>query len=242
MNSKKEKSALPNVETRRGGETTSCARFASGTSPEVQCLKAENSHTGASSDCVPNEKVQWFVLRATYGRTQKALDILKKANVETYLPMHYVVKEIDGKRKRFYEPLLPNIIFARMTRLKSHEFVKEPAPTASWLKYFTDKTKPIEESTGLNPPVIISDREMENFIKACEVPNEHSGMMPKERVHYKGGELVKITKGDFKGIIGKVARAGGQQRVAIDIEGLGTFVTAYIPNDFMVRCVSTQIP
>lgn len=237
MNSKKEKSALPNVETRRGGETTSCARFASGTSPEVQCLKAENSHTGASSDCVPNEKVQWFVLRATYGRTQKALDILKKANVETYLPMHYVVKEIDGKRKRFYEPLLPNIIFARMTRLKSHEFVKEPAQTASWLKYFTDKTKPIEESTGLNPPVVIADREMENFINACEVPNEHSGMMPKERVHYKGGELVKIMKGDFKGIIGKVARVGGQQRVAIDIEGLGTFVTAYIPNDFMEKIV-----
>lgn len=101
MNSKKEKSALPNVETRRGGETTSCARFASGTSPEVQCLKAENSHTGASSDCVPNEKVQWFVLRATYGRTQKALNILNDANIETYLPMHYVVKEIDGKRKRF---------------------------------------------------------------------------------------------------------------------------------------------
>lgn len=125
-----------------------------------------------------------------------------------------------------------------MTRLKSHEFVKEPAQTASWLKYFTDKTKPIEESTGLNPPVVIADREMENFINACEVPNEHSGMMPKERVHYKGGELVKIMKGDFKGIIGKVARAGGQQRVAIDIEGLGTFVTAYIPNDFMVRCTT----
>lgn len=95
----------------------------------------------------------------------------------------------------------------------------------------------IEESTGLNPPVIISDREMENFINACEVPNEHSGMMPKERVHYKGGELVKIMKGDFKGIIGRVARAGGQQRVAIDIEGLGTFVTAYIPNDFMEKIV-----
>ena len=230
-------SALPNADIRRGGKTPSCADFTFGTSPEVQSQTTENSHTGVSGNFAPKGKKKWLVFRATYGRTEKALGVLQTANVETYLPMHYVIKEIKGKRKFVHEPLLPNIIFARMTRLKSHEFVKEPAPTASWLKYFTDKTKPIEESTGLNPPVIIADREMENFINACEVPNEHSGMMPKERVHYKGGELVKITKGDFKGIIGKVARAGGQQRVAIDIEGLGTFVTAYIPNDFMEKIV-----
>ena len=60
-------------------------------------------------------------------------------------------------------------------------------------------------------------------------------MMPKERVHYKSGELVRVIKGDFTGVIGRVARASGQQRVAIDIEGLGTFVTAYIPNDFMEK-------
>lgn len=67
------------------------------------------------------------------------------------------------------------------------------------------------------------------------VPSEHSGMIPKERVHYKSGELVRVIKGDFTGVIGKVARASGQQRVAIDIDGLGTFVTAYIPNDFMEK-------
>ena len=69
------------------------------TSPEVQSNHAENSHTGVSSDCVHKEKKQWFVLRATYGRAEKALGVLQTANVETYLPMHYVVKEINGKRK-----------------------------------------------------------------------------------------------------------------------------------------------
>lgn len=69
------------------------------TSPEVQSNYAENSHTGVSSDCVHKEKKQWFVLRATYGRAEKALGVLQTANVETYLPMHYVVKEINGKRK-----------------------------------------------------------------------------------------------------------------------------------------------
>ena len=64
--------ALPNADTRRGGDNPSCAGLTSCTSPEVQSHQTENSHTGASSDCVPKGKNQRFVLRATYGRTEKA--------------------------------------------------------------------------------------------------------------------------------------------------------------------------
>lgn len=134
-------SALPNADSRRGGNTPSSARLTSCTSPEVRSDAAENSQTGVSSDYAQEEKEQWFVLRATYGRTEKALGALQTANVETYLPMHYVIKEIDGKRKFVHEPLLPNIIFARMTRQKTHDFVKEPAATAKWLKYLHRQDK-----------------------------------------------------------------------------------------------------
>lgn len=157
----------------------------------------------------------------------------KKKDIETYIPMTVVKKEINGKKKLVHQPLLPNLIFAYMTYEQSLEFVKEPARTASYIKYYTDKTKPIVEETGLNPPMIIPDNEMKNFINATSVPSEHSGMIPKERVHYKSGELVRVIKGDFTGVIGRVARASGQQRIAIDVDGLGTFVTAYIPNDFI---------
>ena len=99
--SKNNTSALPNADIRRGGNNPSSVRLTSNTSPEVQSLLAENSQIGVSSDSAhsDSEKKQWFVLRATYGRTEKALEILQAANVETYLPMHYVVKEINGKRQ-----------------------------------------------------------------------------------------------------------------------------------------------
>lgn len=106
-------------------------------------------------------------------------------------------------------------------------------PSSKWLKYYTDKTKPLENATGLNPPIVIPDNEMLNFIKATSVPSEHSGMISKDRIRYKSGDLVQITQGDFKGIIGKVVRAAGQQRIAIELEGIGIFITAYIPNDFL---------
>lgn len=228
--SKKHTPALPNADTRRGGKNSSSAGLTSCTSPEVQSNYAENSHTGVSSDCVHKEKKQWFVLRATYGRTEKALGVLQTANVETYLPMHYVVKEINGKRKLVHEPLLPNIIFAYMTREKSYEFVKEPAITA---KYYTDKTKPVEKETGKNPPVTIPDNEMLNFIKLTSVNSEHIMVLPPERCHFKSGDLVRVIDGAFTGVVGRVGRAAGQQRVIVVLEGVCNVATAYIPNDFI---------
>ena len=230
--SKKHTPALPNADTQRGGKNPPQRRTYLLT-PEVPSHKTENSHTGVSSNFVPEGKKQWFVLRATYGRTEKALGVLQTANVETYLPMHYVVKEINGKRKLVHEPLLPNIIFAYMTREKSHEFVKEPAITAKWLKYYTDKTKPVEKETGKNPPVTIPDNEMLNFIKLTSVNSEHIMVLPPERCHFKSGDLVRVIDGAFTGVVGRVGRAAGQQRVIVVLEGVCNVATAYIPNDFI---------
>ncbi len=225
--------ALLNADTRRGGNNPSSAGLTSSISPEVQGQEAKNSQTGVSSNCVPKGKKQWFVLRATYGRTEKALSYLQAKNVETYLPMHYVVKMIKGNRKLIKEPLLPNIIFAYMTREKTYEFVKKPALTASWIKYYTDKTKPVEPETGKNPPVIIPDNEMTNFIKLTSVNSEHIMVLPPKRCHFKKDDLVRIIEGPFTGVVGRVGRAAGQQRVFVVLEGLCNVATAYIPNDFI---------
>ena len=232
--------ALLNADTRRGGNNPSSAGLTSSTSPEVQGQETKNSQTGVSSNCVPKEQQQWFVLRATYGRTEKALGYLQAKNVETYLPMHYVVKIINGNRKLIKEPLLPNIIFAYMTREKTYEFVKKPALTASWIKYYTDKTKPVEPETGKNPPVIIPDNEMTNFIKLTSVNSEHIMVLPPKRCHFKKDDLVRIIEGPFTGVVGRVGRAAGQQRVFVVLEGLCNVATAYIPNDFISPLDVTQ--
>lgn len=225
--------ALLNADTRRGGNNPSSAGLTSSISPEVQGQETKNSQTGVSSNCVPKGKKQWFVLRATYGRTEKALGYLQAKNVKTYLPMHYVVKIVNGNRKLIKKPLLPNIIFAYMTREKTHEFVKKPALTASWIKYYTDKTKPVEPETGKNPPVIIPDNEMTNFIKLTSVNSEHIMVLPPKRCHFKKDDLVRIIEGPFTGVVGRVGRAAGQQRVFVVLEGLCNVATAYIPNDFI---------
>ena len=226
---------LPNVNTRRGGKEPSHAGFASSVSPEVQSPQAENSHTGVTSDFVPKPNHHWFVFRVLYGHTSAAIEALNDAGVEHYLPMRYEMKVMSGKKVMHKKPLIPGLVFAYMTRERTHDFVKQPAKTAGFLKYYTDKTQPVEAGSIYNPPVIVADKVMRSFIEASSIKSEHSMMLQHERCRFKKDELVRVVKGDFKGVVGRVIRAAGQQRVGISIDGVGIFATAYIPSDFMEK-------
>lgn len=52
-------------------------------------------------------------------------------------------------------------------------------------------------------------------------------------VYTQKGQVVRIIDGKFKGVVGRVARYQGQQRVGIVIDGLLTVATAYIPTAFL---------
>jgi len=147
--------------------------------------------------------------------------------------MHHVLKEKNGKKKRILEPLLPNLIFAYLTREQADNFVRKPAETSSYLRYYLDKTSDREE-TGYHPPLRVKFSEMMNFIKATSVDNDHIMTVSPEYCHYKSGDIVKVTGGDFHGVVGRVARIAGQQRIVVEIKNLCLVATAYIPSAFLV--------
>ena len=111
--------ALLNAHTKRGCDSPPHIGFASNVSPEAQ-----SSQTGVSSEYVQQEGYNWFVLRATYNRVNAAVEKAKKNDIKTYVPMHYVLKVIAGKKKRIQQPLLPNFLFIYATREQSDSFVK----------------------------------------------------------------------------------------------------------------------
>ena len=47
--------------------------------------------------------------------------------------------------------------------------------------------------------------------------------------------MVRVIDGDFKGVVGKVARVCGQQRVVVEIKGVCLVSTAYIPSAFIEK-------
>ena len=220
-------STLSNVNIRRDENNSPCTKLALDAFPE-----AISSQTGVSVKYVPSSGKKWFVFRASYGREDKASDILVENGTYTYVAKRVVDKQVDGKRKKILENLLPNLLFAYTTEAKANEYIKF-TPELSFLTYYYNHFITKDDLT--NPPLIIPTNEMENFIRATKSQNEHIMYVDPAKCRFKGGETVKVCDGLFKGVIGKVARVSGQQRVVLSLSKIGLISTAYIPTAFIEK-------
>ena len=76
---------------------------------------------------------------------------------------------------------------------------------------------------------------MMNFIRLTGTESVHVRAVSEGQCRYKSGDMVRVTAGEFRGIIGRVARIAGQQRVVVEMKGLCLVATAYIPSDFIEK-------
>ena len=192
---------------------------------------------GVSVENVPSGNKQWFVLRVTYGRIIKAQTFVEAKGLECYVPLHY--KEIwkQGKRRIITEPLIPSFIFVhasaeRVDYLLQDKSIK-PLENRALLSYYYDHTSHCENSPTKNPPLVISDAAMDNFIRLTSIHNPHIIPVTSENIKYKLGDEVVITEGEFKDIRGRVARIAGQQRVLVELFDGYLVATAYVPKNAM---------
>ena len=218
-------STLSNVETRRGEAKPPSVRLAPDTIPE-----AKSSKTGVSVRYVPDRNKSWFVFRASYGRENKALDYIVEDGTFVYIAKRYARKTVNGKQKKVLETLIPNLLFVYTNEEKAEEYIKN-TPALSYLTYYYNHFELDDDQK--NPPLTVSCKEMENFIIATCNKSEHLKFVDESQCHFKGGEIVKITDGNFKGVEGRVARVSGQQRVIVTLTNVGLVSTAYIPTAFI---------
>ena len=143
-----------------------------------------------------------------------------------------VEKYVEGKRKRYLQTLIPNLLFAYTTAEKAKEYVNN-TPAISYLSYYYNHFKLVDNEK--NPPLTVSVEEMNRFIHATCNMNKHLLFVQPSQCHYKGGEQVRIIDGEFAGVEGRVARVAGQQRVVLSLSGIGLISTAYIPTAFLRR-------
>ena len=218
-------STLSNVKTRRGEAEPPGIRFAPDAFPE-----AKSSKTGVSVRYVEAPDKSCYVFRASYGREDKASDYLVDDGTYTYIAKKIVERYIRGKRKRYLQTLIPNLLFAYTTEAKAEEYVNN-TPDLSYLTYYYNHFELDDEKK--NPPLTVSCNEMGKFVKATCNKNKHLLFVEPEQCHYKSGELVKVIEGPFKGVEGRVARIAGQQRVVVSLSKIGLISTAYIPTAFL---------
>ncbi|MBN2941371.1 MAG: UpxY family transcription antiterminator, partial [Streptococcus sp.] len=223
------------------GEFPPCAGLTSNALPEAQsAFSAESSQTGVSTRNAPiasKPKMQkeddiphWYALRTTYGREKKAYDYMTAKGITAFYPTTNVVKLIKGKRKVVTESLLPNIFFAYGTeeQLKSFVYDNVNLPFLRFYYRYIHVGRKIEKT-----PMVVPNYQMESLKIVCAAEVDDIIVSIREIPKFEKGQLVRITKGAFAGVIGTVARYKGQQRVAVIMNGLVTAVTAYIPTPYL---------
>ena len=232
--------ASPDVNTVGGGETPPSAGLTSNALPEVQSYVAKNSQTGVStknalsttkkSSNNPTEPQLWYALRTTYGREKKAYDYMTAKGITVFLPTVNTIKMINGKRKSVTESRLPNIFFAYGTEEEIKAYVYDNVNLPFLRFYYRHKHvgKKIEKT-----PMIVPNSQIDSLKIICEAEAEDIIISHTEIPKFEKGQVVRIIDGVFKGVVGRIARYQGQQRVAVVMDELVTICTAYIPSAFI---------
>ena len=229
------------VHTSGGGEFPPCAGLTSNALPEAQStVAAESSQTGVSTKNAllatkpkaPREAdiPHWYALRTTYGREKKAYDYLTARGITAFYPTTNVVKLIKGKRKVVTKSRLPNIFFAYGTEEQLKEYVFDNV-NLPFLRFYYRHIH--EGNTIKKTPLIVPDNQMDSLKIICAADADNTFVSLVKVPKFEKGQLVKVTDGAFKGVIGRVARWQGQQRVGVVVDDLVTVVTAYIPSAFI---------
>lgn len=192
---------------------------------------------GVSVENVPNENKQWFVLRVSYGRIIKAKAFVEAKGFECYVPMRYKEVKKQGKKRIITEPLLSSFLFVHATAEQADSLLQDKSIKAlenrTLLSYYYDHTSHCEADPTKNPPLVISDTAMDNFVRLTSIHSPHIIPVTSENIRYKLGDEVVITEGEFKDIHGRAARIAGQQRVVVELFDGCLVATAYIPKNAM---------
>lgn len=198
---------------------------------------SDNLRSGVSVENVPDGNKQWFVLRVSYGRIDKAKIFVEAKGMECYVPLRYKEVRKQGKKRIIPIPLLPSFIFVYATAEQVETLLHDNKVVAneskSLLSYYFDHTIHLQDNPNRNPPLIIRDEAMNNFIRLTYVKNPHIIPITSNNILFKLGDNVIVTEGEFKGVHGRVARIAGQQRVVVELFDGCLAATAYVPREAM---------
>lgn len=150
--------------------------------------------------------------------------------ITAFYPTTSVVKLIKGKREVVTVSRLPNIFFAYGTEEEIKTFVYDNV-NLPFLRFYYRHIhigRKIEKT-----PMIVPNYQMDSLKIICAADVDNTIVTLDEVPKFEKGQLVRVIDGAFKGVIGRVARWQGQQRVGVVVDELVTVCTAYVPSAFL---------
>lgn len=153
-----------------------------------------------SSQRIHEEPQKWYVAYTSPKCERTAQNKLDILGVQSYLPIHEVVRDWSDRKKKLSVPLFPSYLFVHISDRKR----RETFAIREIIRYVSFDGKP----ATVNDSTINSLR---NILKERVEVNVET--------HIKGTP-VKITRGPFLGIEGTVVNKNGKTRLFVAIEAL----------------------
>ena len=155
---------------------------------------------------------RWYVFYTYPKFERKVHDYLLKDNYESFVPMHWVVRQWSDRKKRLEVPLFPNYIFINIERNKIFEVLQTP--------------KLISCVAFNRIPAFLKHKEVESIKQIVE--NEYPFEVS---TNLNIGDSVIITEGALTGMEGILVEERGNHRFALKIESLQQSVIVNVPSD-----------
>ena len=166
----------------------------------------------------------WFVLRVTYSRSLKVQKILEDKGIRTFIPMRSVRVEKDGKTLRKTVPAVGNLLFARSVQQTIYEHIKSEGE-APITRFLWDR------NTGR--PLVVPDKQMDDFIRVCQASGDDALFLTRPDAKLTEGARIRVVSGPLAGVEGRVVRIRKSRRVLVDLPGLLSVASTYIPLDLL---------
>lgn len=168
----------------------------------------------------------WFAMSAPYGRVLKAKALLDSKAVKNFIPMKYeMFCDKAGNKTRKLVPAISNLIFAYTTK-ETIQSIKQNVPFLQYL---------IKREDDRNLPIIVPDKQMEQFIKVCETHDEKLLYLAPDEIQLDKGTPVKIIGSAFDGIEGLFVRVKGKRKkqVVVLIQSVTAVVLAEFDDGYL---------
>ena len=161
---------------------------------------------------VDNELVQWFAMRATFGRNMKVKHILDSKSIESFIPMKYVIQRRSMISKRELVPVVKDLIFVHASK-NDIQTVKDD------IDFFQYITRPA--SDGTNKVIVVPDYQMQEFIMVSKTNSEKLIYFMPNEIDFVKGDMVRIHGGVFDGRVAVLSKIKNKKKkhLIIEIEG-----------------------
>lgn len=154
------------------------------------------------------DKLPWYALYLHSRTEKKVCKRLTEMGYEAYLPLVTRMKKWSDRLKKVEEPLFKSYLFVRVDEKNHYEILSVPGVT----KFVCFERKAVK----------VPENQINAIKKYCNDFVEEE--QEQEHIDFHEGQLVRITSGEMRGLIGRLAPVKNKKRLIVYIESVGHYL------------------